>query len=317
MQTDPTIDRPDEKNKPIQSFKERKLMIDSIKYVNEVVIYETEKDLYTYLKKHPDIYFPNFKEPHFFGSDLIRKNGAYDLSQKDYNDLFSTNKKIIGEASTFYIFSKKSAQEIYNHNPKAKIIIMIRNLVDLVHSLHAQFIFSGDEIVEDFSKALDLEKSRLNGKNIPKQTTIVNKLYYTTNILSIPNNIKSYIDLFGIENIRFIHLDEIKTNPRKVYKDTLDFLNVDSGFEIDTFKAINKNKVYKYRIIRDLLKKYSILLGKLRSLIIKKPLGFVKFFENLNLKEQKRLDISKDLYEKLINKLSKTEIEINDIINKR
>ncbi len=273
--------------------------------------------LYTYLKKHPDIYFPNFKEPHFFGSDLIRKNGAYDLSQKDYNDLFSTNKKIIGEASTFYIFSKKSAQEIYNHNPKAKIIIMIRNLVDLVHSLHAQFIFSGDEIVEDFSKALDLEKSRLNGKNIPKQTTIVNKLYYTTNILSIPNNIKSYIDLFGIENIRFIHLDEIKTNPRKVYIDTLDFLNVDSGFEIDTFKAVNKNKVYKYRIIRDLLKKYSILLGKLRSLIIKKPLGFVKFFENLNLKEQKRLDISKDLYEKLINKLSKTEIEINDIINKR
>ncbi|MBC21734.1 MAG: hypothetical protein CMG54_02425 [Candidatus Marinimicrobia bacterium] len=273
--------------------------------------------LYTYLKKHPDIYFPNFKEPHFFGSDLIRKNGAYDLSQKDYNDLFSTNKKIIGEASTFYIFSKKSAQEIYNHNPKAKIIIMIRNLVDLVHSLHAQFIFSGDEIVEDFSKALDLEKSRLNGKNIPKQTTIVNKLYYTTNILSIPNNIESYINLFGIENIRFIHLDEIKNNPRKVYKDTLDFLNVDSGFRIDTFKVVNKNKVYKYRIIRDLLKKYSILLGKLRSVIIKKPLGIVKFFEKLNLKEQKRLDISKDLYEKLTNKLSKTEIEINDIINRR
>ncbi len=243
--------------------------------------------LYTYLKKHPDIYFPNFKEPHFFGSDLIRKNGAYNLSQKDYNDLFSTDKKIIGEASTFYIFSKKSAQEIYNHNPKAKIIIMIRNLVDLVHSLHAQFIFSGDEIVEDFSKALDLEKSRLNGKNIPKQTTIVNKLYYTTNILSIPNNIKSYINLFGIKNIRFIHLDEIKNNPKKVYKDTLDFLNIDSAFEIDTFKVVNKNKVYKYRIIRDFLKKYSISLGKLRSVIIKKPLGFVNFFENLNLKEQK------------------------------
>ena len=273
--------------------------------------------LYTYLKKHPDIYFPNFKEPHFFGSDLIRKNGAYNLSQKDYNDLFSTDKKIIGEASTFYIFSKKSAQEIYNHNPKAKIIIMIRNLVDLVHSLHAQFIFSGDEIVEDFSKALDLEKSRLNGKNIPKQTTIVNKLFYTTNILSIPNNIKTYINLFGIKNIRFIHLDEIKTNPKKVYKDTLDFLNIDSDFKIDTFKVVNKNKVYKYRIIRDFLKKYSISLGKLRSVIIKKPLGFVKFFENLNLKEQKRLDISKDLYEKLTNALSKTEIEINDLINNR
>ena len=65
------------------------------------------------------------------------------------------------------------------------------------------------------------------------------------------------------------------------------------------------------------LKKYSISLGKLRSVITKKPLGFVKFFENLNLKEQKRLDISKDLYKKLTNTLSKTEIEINHLINKR
>lgn len=67
LQTDPTIDRPDEKNKPIQSFKERKLMIDSIKYVNEVVIYETEKDLYTYLKNNkPDI--------RILGSDYINKD---------------------------------------------------------------------------------------------------------------------------------------------------------------------------------------------------------------------------------------------------
>ena len=29
--------------------------------------------LYQYLKKHPDVYFPNFKEPHFFGSDLKEK----------------------------------------------------------------------------------------------------------------------------------------------------------------------------------------------------------------------------------------------------
>ena len=103
------------------------------------------------LKKHPDIYFPNFKEPHFFGSDLIRKNGAYDLSQKDYNDLFSTNKRLLEKHQHFIFFSKK-IKEIYNHNPNAKIIIMIRDLVDLVHSLHAQFIFSGDEIVKIFKR---------------------------------------------------------------------------------------------------------------------------------------------------------------------
>ena len=48
LQTDPTIDRP-EKNKPIQTFEERKIMIESIKYVDEVITYSTEKDLYDLL----------------------------------------------------------------------------------------------------------------------------------------------------------------------------------------------------------------------------------------------------------------------------
>ena len=139
--------------------------------------------LYYYLKQHPDIYFPNFKEPHFFGSDLIRRNGAYNLSLDEYQDLFKTDKKIIGEASTFYIFSKDAPEEIYNFNPKAKIIIMLRDLVDLVHSLHSQFVFSGDEVIEDFTQALELEDSRLSGNSIPNQTTVVNKLFYTSNIL--------------------------------------------------------------------------------------------------------------------------------------
>ncbi len=273
--------------------------------------------LYQYLKKHPDVYFPNFKEPHFFGSDLKRKNDAYDLTLKDYENLFNSNKTIIGEASTFYLFSKKAAKEIYNYNPNAKIIIMLRDLVDLVHSLHSQFVFSGDEIVEDFSKALELEESRLNGNNIPNQTTVVNKLYYITNILSVPNNIKSYISLFGIENIKFIQLKDIKENPSMIYKDTLDFLNIDSSFEIDDFKIVNKNKIYKNKFVRDFLKKNSIFLGKLRSKIVKQPLGIVKLIENLNLKEQKRLDMSRSLHKKLTNQLSQTSIEINNIVNKR
>ena len=272
--------------------------------------------LYQYLKKHPDIYFPNFKEPHFFGSDLKRKNDAYDLTLKDYENLFNSNKTIIGEASTFYLFSKKAANEIYNYNPNAKIIIMLRDLVDLVHSLHSQFVFSGDEIIEDFSKALELEESRLNGNNIPNQTTIVNKLFYITNILSVPNNIKSYISLFGIENIKFISLKDIKENPSIIYKDTLDFLNIDSSFKIDDFKIVNKNKIYKNKFVRDFLKKNSIFLGKLRSKIVKQPLGIVKLIENLNLKEQKRLDMSRSLHKKLTNQLSQTSMEINNIINK-
>lgn len=45
LQTDPTIDRPDTKNKPIQSIVERQLQLAACRYVDEVVVYSTEQDL--------------------------------------------------------------------------------------------------------------------------------------------------------------------------------------------------------------------------------------------------------------------------------
>lgn len=44
IQTDPTIDRP-EKNKPIMSIFERQMVVKACKYVDEIIVYETEKDL--------------------------------------------------------------------------------------------------------------------------------------------------------------------------------------------------------------------------------------------------------------------------------
>jgi glycerol-3-phosphate cytidylyltransferase len=45
LQTDPTIDRPDTKNKPIQSIVERQIQLSACRYVDEVVVYQTEQDL--------------------------------------------------------------------------------------------------------------------------------------------------------------------------------------------------------------------------------------------------------------------------------
>ncbi len=45
LQTDPTIDRPETKNKPIQSIVERYVQLKAVRHVDEVVIYSTEQDL--------------------------------------------------------------------------------------------------------------------------------------------------------------------------------------------------------------------------------------------------------------------------------
>ncbi len=72
LQTDPTIDRP-EKNRPIQSVFERFVQLDSCKYVDEVVVYATEKDLLDILHSYPidiRVVGDEYKEKEFTGKNL-------------------------------------------------------------------------------------------------------------------------------------------------------------------------------------------------------------------------------------------------------
>ena len=73
LQEDPTIDRPDTKNKPIQTMEERYIMLSAVRFVDEIMIYKTEDDLYSYLKKNkPDIRIlgSDYKGKDFTGKDL-------------------------------------------------------------------------------------------------------------------------------------------------------------------------------------------------------------------------------------------------------
>ena len=50
LQKDPSIDRPG-KNRPVQSLEERMIMLESIKWVDEILVYDTEESLYQILNK--------------------------------------------------------------------------------------------------------------------------------------------------------------------------------------------------------------------------------------------------------------------------
>jgi glycerol-3-phosphate cytidylyltransferase len=78
IQTDPTIDRPDTKNKPIQSIVERQIQVKACKYVDEVIVYTTEKDLDDILKTLPinvRILGIEYKDKPFTGKDICLNRG--------------------------------------------------------------------------------------------------------------------------------------------------------------------------------------------------------------------------------------------------
>ena len=72
LQTDPTIDRP-EKNKQIQSYEERYIQLEAVKYIDEIIKYETENELYNIIYKlMPDIRIlgSDYKGKYFTGIDI-------------------------------------------------------------------------------------------------------------------------------------------------------------------------------------------------------------------------------------------------------
>jgi len=73
LQTDPTIDRPHSKNKPIQSIFERFVQLQACKFVDEVVVYATEKDLVDILLSYPidvRILGEEYKDKEFTGYNI-------------------------------------------------------------------------------------------------------------------------------------------------------------------------------------------------------------------------------------------------------
>jgi glycerol-3-phosphate cytidylyltransferase len=78
LQVDPTVDRPGIKNKPVQSVYERYVQLQACKYVDEIIVYETEDDLLNLMQSQTiNIRFlsEEYKDRDFTGKQYCIDNG--------------------------------------------------------------------------------------------------------------------------------------------------------------------------------------------------------------------------------------------------
>jgi len=78
VQSDPTIDRPGTKNKPVQSIVERHVQLSAVKFVDEIIVYNTEKDLEDMLMFLPigvRIIGEEYKDKDFTGKQICEDRG--------------------------------------------------------------------------------------------------------------------------------------------------------------------------------------------------------------------------------------------------
>ena len=102
LQTDPTIDRPDTKNKPIQSIVERQITLSACRFVDEIVVYQTEKDLEDILLTLPidvRILGVEYAEKDFTGKNICLNRGIEIVyNGRDHSFSSSSLRKRVAEA---------------------------------------------------------------------------------------------------------------------------------------------------------------------------------------------------------------------------
>lgn len=107
LQTDPTIDRPDTKNPPVQSIVERQIQLAATRYVDETVVYQTEKDLEDILLTLPidiRILGVEYADKEFTGRDICYDRGIELIfNDRDHSFSSSSLRKRVADAEMMKI----------------------------------------------------------------------------------------------------------------------------------------------------------------------------------------------------------------------
>lgn len=191
-----------------------------------------------YLARFPDIFIPATKELHFFGRDLeTKKRKESALTVDAYLSHFGgmTHEKIAGEASVLYLKSETAAVEICEFCPEARIIVMLRQPVDLIYSLHAQLLSQGDEDEDEFAAALALEPERKAGQRLPKGVKVPDDGLFYREVARFGTQLARYLKVFPADQVHVIFFEDFARKPATEIDKVREFLGLQpSTNPIDT-----------------------------------------------------------------------------------
>jgi hypothetical protein len=199
--------------------------------------------LYEMLRRHPQIYMSDVKEPRFFASDLPssfqRQSGAPAASYEDYLALFdgAAPDQRVGEASTAYIWSQTAAARIAEAQPDARIIAILREPASFIRSMHLQLLQIRIEQQPNLRKAIALEDSRRQGQDLPSVVARWPQVLLYTDRVRYVEQLRRYHEWFAPEQVLVLIYDDFHDDNQATVRKVLRFLDVDASAPIQTLQA--------------------------------------------------------------------------------
>ena len=215
-----------------------------------------------YLTQHPQIYMSSIKEPGFFDfeNEPPSFKGPGDLALytsvvttlDDYSKLFDqvSNEIAIGEATTWYLYSKKAPERIKHYLPDAKLIAILRNPIDRAYSGFMHAIRDERETLE-FAEALAIEDQRI-ADNWEYLWRYRKMGFYS-------EQLERYFANFSRDQIRVYLHEDLCENPQGLLQDIFDFLGVDQDHLPEVFTRLNISGRKKSKLVDELLKDTNLI----------------------------------------------------------
>jgi len=205
--------------------------------------------LYQYLRRHPQVFMPDRKEPSYF---VPEAGGIGDW--KTYLNLFEAAKGYprVGEASVSYLMAPEAPGKIAAALGRSvKIIILLRDPVAMAYSNWGHQVREGNESAS-FLDALRDETRRLRDPffSSESRTWIYNRTYIER-ARYLPQ-VKRYLDTFGTDNVAVFLFEEFFASGMPLYAELCLYLEIDDSYRPEN-KAYNRAGTVRSEYVRRVL----------------------------------------------------------------
>lgn len=210
-----------------------------------------------FLSGHLGICMSVPKEPTYFATDLREESDRFHdgptyfefRTEADYASCFAHcgPGQLRGEASTAYLHSREAAANLHAANPETRIVVMLREPVSFLHSLHMQFVNETTEDEPDFARALALEPERREGRSIPARVRCPSFLFYRERA-RYAAQLQRFYDVFPREQVLVLVFEEFRADNEGHFRRVLEFLRADAGYA-PAFREVHASKAPRSRLV--------------------------------------------------------------------
>jgi sulfotransferase family protein len=199
--------------------------------------------MYEMLRRHPEIFMPELKEPWFLASDMRPRfppprSASPPQNVEQYLSLFADARpgQLAGEASSAYLLSHTAAREIAALRPDARMIAILREPASFIRSLHMQLLRTHVESKQRLRDALALEDARREGRKIPRRSHRPQLLMYSDHVRYV-EQLRRYREVFSAEQLLVLIYDDFRDDNEGTIRRVLRFLEVDAELPVSQMEA--------------------------------------------------------------------------------